>query len=483
MTETAVPRIKIDTLAGPVDLKRVHFVGVGGSGMLPVAAVCAGRGYTVTGSDIRDSSRLAVLAQQGARVFLDHQAGHVPVDASAVVVTHAVREDNSEILRARELGIPVVHRSMVLDTLMSWRTSVAVMGTHGKSSTASMLADALSRLGHDPSYAVGADLEGPGSGGHAGHGGFFVAEVDESDRTHVGTHMSVAVITNISHDHPENYSGEGDHVDAYEECIRTGLAEGGTLVLNTDSEGCRELASRLAMAEDGPRVVTFGTSSSADWRLTEIAATDGRPTAVLTGPNGMEVDLGLRVAGVHQLLNAAAVVAALHVLCQDPDQVAEHLLSFEGARRRMTPAGEEAGVRVYDSFAHHPEEVAADLAAAHTLLRGDEGRVLVVFQPSDDARLSVFGDEFGKALAGCDEVVLTDSSRGVHPGALELLSSRIVQARGTVVDVVPERDKAMLYAARSARPGDVVVLMGVGDIVDSGAVLLAALKEMALVAV
>ncbi len=483
MAETAVPRIRADVLAGPVDLKRVHFVGIGGSGMLPVARVCAERGYTVSGSDIRNSSGLAALAELGVGVFLGHEAGHVPMDASAVVFTGAVRDDNSEILRAKELGVPVVHRSMALNTLMSWRTSVAVLGAHGKSSTASMLSFSLSRLGQDPSYVVGADVEGLGSSGHVGDGGFFVAEVDESDRSHIGMHMSVAVITNISHDHPETYSGVGEHVDAYEECVRTGLAKGGTLVLNADSEGCRELAARLALAGDGPRVVTFGTSSSADWRLTEIAGTGGPPTAVLTGPDGMELELGLRVVGTHQLLNAAATVAALNVLGQDPDLVAEHLLSFEGARRRMTPAGVAAGVRVYDSYAHHPEEVTADLAAAHTLLQGDEGRVLVVFQPSGDTRLSVFGKQFGRALAGCDEAVLTDSSHGVHPEALELLSSRIVQARGTVVDVVPEREKAMLYAARSARPGDVVVLMGAGDIVEHGPVLLAALKEMALVAV
>lgn len=227
------------------------------------------------------------------------------------------------------------------------------------------------------------------------------------------TSLSVAVITNIAHDHLEHYATEMDHVDAYEACVRTGLAEKGMLVLNADSEECRELASRLALAAgDGPRVVTFGISPSAGWQLTSASSAGGRSTATLTGPGGLELDLVLRVPGVHQLMNAAATVATLHALGQDHDQAVEQLLYLDGALRRMTPAGQAAGVRLYDSFSHHHyDEVNADLAAAPSLVRGD-GRVLVVFQPADEARLSAFGDEFGMALAGCDEVVLTDSSRG-----------------------------------------------------------------------
>ncbi|RPE39076.1 UDP-N-acetylmuramate--alanine ligase [Streptomyces sp. Ag109_O5-1] len=481
MAETAVPKIESDALEGLLDLTRAHFVGIGGLGMLPVARVCAERGYTVSGSDVKEPAGLAALGELGAQLFTDHRAGNLPSDATALVFANAVRADNPEIARAKELGIPVVHRSLALNSLMSGHTSIAVMGTHGKSSTSAMLAFALDRLGRSPSHVVGADLDGPGSGGRAGSGGFFVAEVDESDRSHIGMQMSVAVITNIAYDHPETYAEEMDHVDAYEECVRTGLAAGGTLVLNTDSAGCRELASRLAMAGDGPRVVTFGTSSSADWRLTNMADEEGHTTATLTGPNGLELDLGLRVLGIHQLLNAAAAVAALHALGQEVDRAAEQLVDFQEARRRMTPAGEAAGVRIYDSFAHHPDEVTADLAAAHTLVR-DGGRVVVVFQPTDDTRLSVFGDAFGRALAGCAEAVVTDSSRGIPVEALELLSARIVQASGISVDVVVERDKAMVYAAHAARPGDVIVLMGVGDVAEAGPVLLAALPELEPVA-
>ncbi|MFC4507008.1 MULTISPECIES: UDP-N-acetylmuramate--L-alanine ligase [Streptomyces] len=479
MAETAVPRIKPDvSAAGPVDLRRAHFVGVGGMGMLPVARVCAERGFSVSGSDERTSEGLKELDRLGVSVYTGHAAEQVPADATAVVFTHAIGPDNPEILEARRRGIPVVHRSAALSMLMSTaRTPVAIMGTHGKSSTAAMVALALTRMGQAPSHVVGTDIDEPGTGGRSGADGFFVAEVDESDRSHIGVGMKVAVITNVAQDHPENYAEELDHVDAYEKCVRTGIHADGTLVLNADSPGCRELASRLAMSGDGPRVITFGMSSGADWQLVDASSLGGRSTAVLRGPGGREVELTLRLPGVHQLLNAAAGIATLEVLGQDIDQAVQHLWYFDGVARRMTPAGEKAGVRVYDSYAHHPDEVSADLAAARSLV-GSDGRVLVVFQPSDQRRLDTFDIAFGKALVGCDEAVLTDSTAGVDLAALERLAARIDGAGGNARSVEPDRAEAVVRAAGLARPGDVVVLMGTGDIAESGPVLRAALGEL-----
>ncbi|MBQ0855451.1 UDP-N-acetylmuramate--L-alanine ligase [Streptomyces sp. BH-SS-21] len=479
MAETAVPKINPDvSAAGPVDLTRAHFVGIAGTGMLPVARACAQSGFTVSGSDSRSTQGLEELTRLGVDIHVGHASAHVPAGATAVVFTHAVGEDNPEICEARRRGIPLVHRSAVLNALMATRrTPIAVMGTHGKSSTSGMVAFALARMGQEPSYVVGADLDGAGSGGHAGKGGFFVAEVDESDRSHIGVRMRVAVITNIGHDHLQNYAEQTDHVDAYEQCVRLGLHENGTLLLNIDSAGCRELASRFAMTDDGPRVVTFGTSSAAHWRLTERGSEQGRSTAVLLGPDGQEFNLTLRVPGVHQLLNAAAAIGTLHAVGQDYDLAAQQLRYFDGVARRMTPAGEAAGVRVFDSYAHHPDEVRADLAAARSLVVGG-GRVVAVFQPSDQARLDAFNVEFGKALAACDEVVLTDSTHGVALTALELLSARVRGEGGYARHVLPGRAEAVRHAAASARPGDVVVLMGSGDLVESGPVLLAVLGRV-----
>ncbi|MEW2117681.1 Mur ligase domain-containing protein [Streptomyces sp. NPDC005474] len=483
MAETAVPTITPSvSTGGLVDLTRPHFVGIGGMGMLPVARVCAERGYTVSGSDARTSEGLKELVRCGVTVHIGHAAGQVPADATAVVFTHAVGEDNPEITEARRRGIPLVHRSAALNALMAAdRVAVAVLGTHGKTSTSGMLAFLLGSMGQEPSYVVGGDLDVPGSGGYAGRGCFFVAEVDESDRSHIGVRMGVAVLTNIGHDHPENYAAAMDHIDAYEQCLRVGLDVHGTLVLSADDPGCRELASRLAMRGDGPKTVTFGLSSSADWRLTEAASTGGHTTAVLCGPGGVEFDLVLRVPGVHQLLNAAAAVATLYILGQECDLAVEQLGYFDGVRRRMTLSGEAAGVLVFDSYAHHPDEVSVDLAAARSLVEAG-GRVIAVFQPSGQARLDAFGGDFAKALAGSDQVVLTDSPQRVAAGSLEALAARINDAGGNAWHVVPNRAQAMVSAAGEARSGDVVVLMGTGDIVESGPLLLAALGEMAPVA-
>ncbi|MEE1829701.1 UDP-N-acetylmuramate--L-alanine ligase [Streptomyces sp. SP17KL33] len=461
-----------------VDLRRAHFVGVGGAGMLPVARVCAERGFAVSGSDTAASEALAVLAGLGVPVHRGHASGQVPADATAVVFTHAVAETNPEIVEARRRGIALVHRSAALSALMVGRTAVGVLGTHGKSSTAGMLAFALTGMGLDPSHVVGGDLDGPASGGHCGSAdGFFVAEVDESDRTHVGVGADVAVITNISHDHVENYSGEMDHVDAYEKCVR-GMRRGGTLVLNMDSAGCRELASRLVMAGDGPRLVTFGQSSSAHWRLKRAVSAGGRSTGVLCGPGGLEFDLAVGAPGVHQLHNAAGAVATLHVLNQDCDAAVEQLIQFEGVRRRMTSAGSAGGVHVYDSFAHHPEEVCADLSAAHSLFDG-EARVFTVFQAPDQVRLDAFGAEFAKALSGCSHVVVTGGSRSLQDGALRELAETVRHAGGSASVSIAAAEAVMDVAGR-ARPGDVVVLMGTGDLIGQGPLLRAGLTELAL---
>ncbi|MDX3523354.1 UDP-N-acetylmuramate--L-alanine ligase [Streptomyces scabiei] len=478
MAETAVPKIApTDSDGELIDLSRPHFVGIGGTGMLPVARVCVERGFDVSGSDVRTTQGLQVLASLGVPVHHGHAVSQLPTDTTAVVFTHAVGEDNAEIREARRRGVPLVHRSAALNTLLVGRTAIGVLGTHGKSMTAGMLAFAMGRMGLNPSYVVGGDLDGPASGGHyADRGAFFVAEIDESDRTHVGVSVDVAVITNVSYDHVENYSGQMDHVNTYEACVR-GIRPGGTVVLNVDSPGCRELASRLMMAGNGPRLVTFGLSPSADWRLKRVTSAGGRGTAVLRGPGGLEFDLAVRVPGVHQLLNAAGAVAALHVLNQDCDAAVEQLRQFGGVHRRMSPAGEGGEVHVYDSYAHHPEEVCADLAAAHTLFDG-EARVLAVFQPSDQVRLDAFGTEFAKALAGCAHVVVTGNSRTVREGSVRKLAEAVNQARGTA-SVAVAGDDAVVKVAGLARPGDVVVLVGPGNLIEHGPLLKAMLAELA----
>jgi UDP-N-acetylmuramate--alanine ligase len=466
MTETAVPTITPTPLAGPVDLRRVHFVGIGGTGMLPLARVCAERGSRVSGSDVKESEALQALAGLGVRVHAGHAARNVPADATAVVFTHAVDEDNPEIKAAELRDIPLVHRSTVLDQVMVGRTAIGVLGTHGKSSTAGMLAKGLSRMGRAPSFVVGGELDGPASGGRLGSGGLFVAEVDESDRTLVNVEVNLAVITNIEHDHPETYANVGEHLDIYEKFVQ-GMRPDGIVVLSTDSAGCRELAARLSRAEDGPQLVTFGTSANATWRISEPRTGDGRGTAALTGPQGAELALTLSVPGVHQLHNATAVVAAVHALGLDVTELVRQLRHFEGVKRRLSPVGGAgAEVRVYDSYAHHPTEIAADLAAARSL--AGTGRVLAVIQPGGQARLAAFGTEIGQALAAADQVVITDAVPALVPASLREVAAAVTSAGGVVAAIEPDRADAAAAVAEVARPGDVVVLIGTGDLADHG---------------
>ncbi|MFG2022314.1 UDP-N-acetylmuramate--L-alanine ligase [Streptomyces sp. NPDC048825] len=476
MAETAVPKIVPSVSTGePVDLTRPHFIGIAGTGMLPVARVCAERGFAVSGSDVRASEQVEELARLGVTVHTGHAAEQLPTDATAAVFTHAIAPDNPEILAARERGVPVVHRSAALSALMTGHRAVGVLGTHGKSSTAGMLAVTLSRMGQSPSYMVGADLEGPGSGGRAGgESGLFVAEIDESDRTLLGVGVEVAVVTNIGYDHPENYADAAEYVDVFEKFVR-GLGPDGIVVLNADSPGCRELESRLRGGV-GPQVVTFGESPSANWRLTQLASAGGRSSALLRGPQGREFFLGLRILGVHQLLNAAAAMAALDVLGQDLDMAMEQLGYFDGVQRRMTSAGMMAAVRIFDSYAHHPDEVAADLRAARSL--AGEARVITVFRPTGQARLDTFGGEFGTALADSDAVVLVGDADSISEASLGELSVSISQAGGSVLAVETARETAVAWAAGEARHGDVVVLMGTGNLSECGLMLRRALADL-----
>jgi len=476
MAETAVPKIVPSVSAGePVDLTRPHFVGIAGTGMLPVARVCAERGFAVSGSDVRTSEQVEELARLGVTVHTGHAGEQLPADATVAVFTHAIAPDNPEILAARERGVPVVHRSAALSALMTGHRAVGVLGTHGKSSTAGMLAVTLSRMGQSPSYLVGADLEGPGSGGRAGsESGLFVAEIDESDRTLLGVGVDVAVVTNVGYDHPENYANAAEYVDVFEEFLRS-LGPDGIVVLNADSPGCRELESRLRGGV-GPQVVTFGESPSANWRLTQPASAGGRSSALLHGPQGREFYLGLRIPGVHQLLNAAAAMAALDVLGQDLDLAMEQLGYFDGVQRRMTSAGMMAGVRIFDSYAHHPDEVAADLRAARSL--AGEAQVITVFRPTGQARLDTFGGGFGTALADSDAVVLVGDAGSISEASLGELALSIGQAGGTVLAVETAREAAVACTAGEAQHGDVVVLMGTGDLSECGLMLRRTLADL-----
>ncbi|WP_371810605.1 UDP-N-acetylmuramate--L-alanine ligase [Cellulosimicrobium sp. 72-3] len=471
---------------GPLALEAlgtVHLVGVGGAGMSVVARLLAAHGVPVQGSDAREGDALAALRSDGVRVWVGHDAAHV-AGADTVVVSSAVRETNPELAAARAAGLRVLHRSQALASLMARGRSVAVAGAHGKTTTSAMIATVLRGAGLDPSFAIGGTVlteDGPVAGGHLGSD-VLVAEADESDGSFLNYAPDVAVVTNVEPDHLDHYGSRAAFEQAFVD-FAARIVPGGTLVACADDAGARALASSHARA--GGAVVTYGTSADADVRVADVAPTDevGRPgvRASLTGTVGAArldgLELLLRVPGHHNALNATAAVVTAVVLGVDPAAAVAAAHGFLGTGRRFEARGEAGGVRVVDDYAHHPTEVAALLAAARPVAAG--GRVLVLFQPHLFSRTATFAREFAQALAGADEVVVT----GVYAAREEpdpAVSARtitdLVDAPGVVVDAVEDRVEAAHRVADAARPGDLVLTVGAGDVTELGAVVLERLR-------
>ena len=472
----------------PLDaLGTVHLVGVGGAGMSVVARLLAAHGVRVQGSDARESETLVGLRADGVRVWAGHDARHVE-SADTVVVSSAVRESNPELAAARAAGLRVLHRSQALATLMAQGRSVAVAGAHGKTTTSAMIATVLRGAGLDPSFAIGGTVltdDDPVAGGHLGSD-VLVAEADESDGSFLNYAPDVAVVTNVEPDHLDHYGSRAAFEQAFVD-FAARVAPGGTLVACADDPGARALAA--AHATDGGAVVTYGTAADADVRLTGVVPVtddDGRVgvRATLAGAVGTApfdgLELRLRVPGDHNALNATAAVVTAALLGVEPAVAVAAATGFLGTGRRFEPRGEAGGVRVVDDYAHHPTEVAALLAAARPVAAG--GRVLVLFQPHLFSRTATFAREFAGALGAADEVVVTgvyaaredpDPAVGAHT-IVDLVDDPAV-----VASAVEDRVEAAQRIADAARPGDLVLTVGAGDVTELGAVILDRLRARA----
>ncbi|MFF1627953.1 UDP-N-acetylmuramate--L-alanine ligase, partial [Streptomyces sp. NPDC058272] len=358
----------------PTAMDRPHFIGIGGAGMSGIAKILAQRGAKVAGSDAKESATAEALRALGATVHIGHAAAHLASDATCVVVSSAIRADNPELARAAELGIPVVHRSDALARLMDGLRPIAVAGTHGKTTTTSMLAVSLSSLGLSPSYAIGGDLDAPGSNALHGEGEIFVAEADESDRSFHKYAPEVAIILNVELDHHANYASMDEIYESFESFVDR-VTEGGTLVISADHAGARELTRRVTARD--VRVVTYGESRDADVRILSVVP-QGLTSEVTVELDGAPLTFAVSVPGRHYASNAVAALAAGVALGIPAAELAPALASYTGVKRRLQLKGEEAGVQVIDSYAHHPTEMTADLEAMRA---GASGRVLVVFQP------------------------------------------------------------------------------------------------------
>ncbi|MFE7993383.1 UDP-N-acetylmuramate--L-alanine ligase, partial [Streptomyces shenzhenensis] len=339
-------------------MDRPHFIGIGGAGMSGIAKILAQRGAKVAGSDAKESATAEALRAFGVTVHIGHAAEHLADDADCVVVSSAIRADNPELARAAELGIPVVHRSDALAALMDGRRPIAVAGTHGKTTTTSMLAVALTELGLNPSYAIGGDLDAPGSNALHGTGEIFVAEADESDRSFHKYAPEVAIVLNVELDHHANYASMDEIHESFE-TFAGRIVPGGTLVIAADQEGARELTRRLA---GSVRTVTYGERADADVRILSVVP-QGLRSEVTVELDGAPLTFTVSVPGRHYAHNAVAALTAGAALGVPAPELAAALGAYTGVKRRLQLKGEAAGVQVVDSYAHHPTEMPADLEA------------------------------------------------------------------------------------------------------------------------
>jgi UDP-N-acetylmuramate--alanine ligase len=443
--------------------RRIHFVGIGGIGMSGIAELLANLGYVVSGSDAKRSSITSRLASRlGVTVHEGHAAEHVG-DADVVVFSSAVRPTNPEIVAAKRRGIPVIARAEMLAELMRLRFSIAVAGSHGKTTTTSMIALVLERAGLDPTAVIGGRLSVFGSNARLGRGEYLVAEADESDRSFLMLWPSIAVVTNIDHEHMESYGTLEELQGAFGRFANK-VPFYGSIVACVDDPHVVELLPQLTR-----RVVTYGFDEQATVRGTdvELGGFGGRCKVRRRGAE-VDEDLGLlelSVPGRHNLQNALAAVAVGERVGVGFAQVVSALREFHGAERRFERHGEASGVLVIDDYGHHPTEIAAVLAAARATFNR---RLVVVFQPHRYTRTQQLFDAFGPALQQADEVVLT----GIYPAGEEAipgvtaasLAESIRRGSGRPVQLVEKLDDVVPEVVRMLKPGDMVITLGAGSV-------------------
>ncbi len=464
----------------PVDqLGKVHFTGIGGAGMSGVARVMLARGIAVSGSDSVDSAVLSELAAAGARVQLG-QAPENLGDADTLVVSTAIRAGNPELLEAQRRGLRVLHRAAALASLMLGYQGITVAGTHGKTTTTSMITTVLLHAGAGPSYVIGGILAETGAGAALGGGPAFVVEADESDGSFLMFSPDAAVVTSVEADHLDNY-GTLAAIEAAFTTFAGRIRPGGVLLACADAPGARALTGGV---RPGVTALTYGTAADASYRVTDIQARGMRTALTVTGGSGTvlagagPVRLEIAVPGRHNALNAAAAFGMTVQLGVAVADAVAGLAAYRGALRRMEVIGEADGVQVIDSYAHHPTELAADLAAARDIAAG--GRVIAIFQPHLFSRTRLFAADFGAALGQADEVLVLDvyaAREDPEPGVTGKLISDAVPGGSAVF--VPERATVPTAVAGLAKPGDLVLTMGAGDVTQLGPTIVAALKDRA----
>jgi UDP-N-acetylmuramate--alanine ligase len=449
----SIPTLPVPDLEGT---DRIHLIGIGGAGMSGIARLLLARGVVVSGSDLKESQALDELRELGATVFVGHRPEQIDGEhePDAVVVSSAIPQGNPELAEARRRGIPVLARAQVLAALARGKRSIAVSGTHGKTTTTSMISVILDRAGLDPTFVIGGDLNESGTGTRHGAGEWFVAESDESDGSFLLLHPEVGVVTNVADDHLGFY---GD-ARSIREAFAAFFVQSGAIVACGDDPGVRE-----SMELAGRDAITYGTGPENRGRVA-IEEPDHLGARGVLEIDGRRVQISLRVRPAHNVLNAsAAILAAMHAGV-DVSEAADALRSFTGVRRRFEFRGLAHGAEFFDDYAVHPTEVAAVIGAVPP-----GHRTWAVLQPHRYSRTRTMWRSLGESLAGADVVVVTDvfpASEDPIPGVTgKLVVDAIAEARPAKrVVYLPHRSDVVEFLVREVGPGDVVLTLGAGDI-------------------
>ena len=448
---------------------RVHLVGIGGAGMSGIARILLAQGVPVSGSDAKESRRISALRTLGATISIGHDARALEglPEVAVVVASTAIALDNPELVAAQVRGIPVWARARALAEVMKGHRGVAVAGTHGKTTTTSMITVALQAAGVDPSFAIGSELHTSGSNAHLGSGEIFVVEADESDGSFLQLEPDIAVVTNVEADHLDHFSDLTAIDDVFVQFVEKARVRDGIALACLDDPGAARLI-RSARSK-GTTVHTYGTSPEADFRIDQWSAPRGTGRGWTFDVVRTGVRLGavtLQVPGRHNALNAAAALATGVLLGQPVALLREGLEQFTGTHRRFEFRGQVGTTRVFDDYAHHPTEVAVTMSAAREV--AGRGRIVVVFQSHRYSRTAAFAQEFGAALASADELIVMEvypAGEEAIPGASGSVIAEFARAAGGASVVFePSWSRVPERVFERVREGDLIITMGAGDV-------------------
>lgn len=456
----------------------LHFIGVGGVGMSGIASVAVAQGMCVSGSDMKESRYTKRLAAEGVDIHIGQAALNIPDGEPTIVVSTAILDNNPELQEARRRNLTIVHRAQMLAALGRGLATLAVAGTHGKTTTSSMLASVLDAMGEDPTFLIGGTVRAYGTNAHSGNGEYYVVEADESDKSFRYLTPAAAIVTNIEPDHLDHYVDVDEIYYEFSEFMRS-IPEGAPLVVCGDDRKLVETAQQSAA-----NVITYGLSDGCDVQVVQWQSAGVGSTFTLRLPSGASVSSSIKQnPGVHNVLDGAAVLALIDALGLDVDAAASALADFAGVKRRFDLVGSAAGVTVVDDYAHHPTEIAATVRAAKQL---DFARVHVLFQPHRYSRAPLFtevlADQFGAAFDEADTVTFMDvfsAGEAPVPGITGKTFLNVVldHAGHPPLEYVPRRINVASTVARLAAEGDLIITMGAGDVTEMGSQILACLTE------